>query len=468
MNKYILFFITKMKFIYYIFYNIIFTLIHAKNSKNDISTNSSNTITYSTNIISSSIIKSTLPSNENELLISSFSSTFKNTKTTINLINYSSKILNSINNSIMKTQIKNNSLLLINSTNILTQEISHTKSSLINYTIKNSVVQTSNSKILSDKIIYNLYFLQAQLIGYQLKIYMLCDFEISKEFSFLVTIFIYNKSMRFLEQIKKKVNASYNNNYKNISEFIIELNKSDLTENSVVEIMEINIQNTSEYQFIPKFGENIIKNTENITNEINFTKIIENRNYTFYKYEVESISKSNNCSFIIKIRTNISDQLNKNLTLIMEGFDQKSKVYLECNFSYIYLNEIPCSLNGSENIINGRYILKEKIYPEINELIHIISLNETMDYNIFCDEINLHKDKIRSIITFRTSGNQIFSTGVIVIIIIVCILIVCVIVVLIAFLFINKNRMLKIMKNNLESEKNMKNEMIMSSTTKIS
>ena len=232
--------------------------------------------------------------------------------------------------------------------------------------------------------------------------------------------------------------------------------------------MEINIQNTSEYQFTPKFGENIIKNTENITNEINFTKIIESRNYSFYKYEIESISKSNNCSFTIKISTNISDHLNKNLTLIMEEFDQKSKVYLECNFSYIYLNEIPCSLNGSENIINGRYILKEKIYPEINELIHIISHNETMDYNIFCEVINPNKDKIRSIITFGTSGNQIFSTGVIVIIIIVCILIVCVIVVLIAFLFINKNRMLKIMKNNLESEKNMKNEMIMSSTTKIS
>ena len=201
MNKYILFFITKMKFIYYIFYNIIFTLIHAKNSKKDISTNSSNTITYSTNNISRSIIKSTFPSNGNELLISSFSSTFKNTKTTIDLTNHSSIILNSISNSIMTTQIKNNSLLMINSTNILTQEISHIKSSLIDYSIKNNVVQTNTSKILSDKIIYNLYFLQAQLIGYQLKIYMLCDFEVSKEFSFLVTIIIYNKSLRFLEKI---------------------------------------------------------------------------------------------------------------------------------------------------------------------------------------------------------------------------------------------------------------------------
>ena len=57
--------------------------------------------------------------------------------------------------------------------------------------------------------------------------------------------------MRFLKQNKKTVNFSYNNNYKNIIEFINELNKSDITENSTVEIMEKNIQNTSEYQFIP-------------------------------------------------------------------------------------------------------------------------------------------------------------------------------------------------------------------------
>ena len=152
----------------------------------------------------------------------------------------------------------------------------------------------------------------------------------------------------------------------------------------------------------------------------------------------------------------------------MEEIDQKSKAYAECNFSYVYYNEIPCSLNVSEDIINGRYILKEKIYPEINELVHIIPANEAMDYNIFCDVISPHKDKIRSIITFRTSGNQIFSTGVIVVIIIVCIIIVGVIIVLIAFLLINKNKMLKLMKGNLESENNLNNEVMMSSTTKIS
>ena len=103
---------------------------------------------------------------------------------------------------------------------------------------------------------------------------MLSDFEVPKDFTLLVNIMIYNKPLRFLEQNKKTVNFSYNNNYKNITEFIAELNKSDITENSIVEIMEINIQNTSKYQFIPKFGENTIKNTENISNDINFTKII--------------------------------------------------------------------------------------------------------------------------------------------------------------------------------------------------
>jgi len=111
--------------------------------------------------------------------------------------------------------------------------------------------------------------------------------------------------------------------------------------------------------------------------------------------------------------------------------------------------------------------LKEKIYPEVNELIHIIPVNETMDYNIFCDVLNPHRDKIRSVITFRKSEHQLFSTGVIIIIIIVCIIIVGVIIVLIGFLLINKNRMLKLMKNNLESETNLNNEVIVSSTTTI-
>ena len=87
--------------------------------------------------------------------------------------------------------------------------------------------------------------------------------------------------------------------------------------------MEINIQNTSKYQFIPKFGEN------------------------------------------------------------------------KFNFSYIYNNEIPCSLNASEDIIQGKYILKENIYPEIDVLIHIFPDNESIEYNIFCDMFNLKKDKIR-------------------------------------------------------------------------
>ena len=176
-----------MKFIYILFYNIILTLIHAKNSKKDININSSNTITYSINNISSSIIKSTFSSNENELLISSFIS--NNTKTTIKIINYSR------NNNFITTQIKNKSLFLYNSTSILTQDKLNIKSSLIDYNTKNNTAQT-----------YNLFFLQAQLIGTQLKIYMLCDFEVSKDFSFLVIINIYNKSLRFLEQNKKKVN----------------------------------------------------------------------------------------------------------------------------------------------------------------------------------------------------------------------------------------------------------------------
>ena len=117
-------------------------------------------------------------------------------------------------------------------------------------------------------------------------------------------------------------------------------------------------------------------------------------NYNFYKYELEPISKSNNCSFTIKTNTNISEQINKNLTLNFEEFDKKSKIYAECIFSHIYSNEIPCSLNVTEDIINGKYILKERIYPEIDELIHIIPVNETMEYNLFCDAIKINKDKI--------------------------------------------------------------------------
>ena len=432
-----------MKFINFIFYNIIFTLIHTKNSNKAAITNSSNEKSYPINNITNSIIKSMFPANENVLLNTLFISTSKITNKAINI---------KINSSIISNSISNMPLLIDNSTNKFLHKISNIKDSFIDYNI-------------SDKIIYKLYFLQVQLIEYQLKVYMLCDFEVPKDFTLLVNIIIYNNSLRFLEQNNKTVNVSYNNNYKNITEFIAKLNESDINENSEVEIMEINIQNTSEYQFIPKFGENIIKNTENFPNDINFTKILENKNYNFYKYEVEPISNSNNCSFNIKANTNISEQINNNLTLNLEEIDQKTEIYAECNFSYIYNNEIPCSLNSSEDIIQGRYILKENIYPEINELIHIIPANESMEFNIFCDMLSLKKDKIRSITTFEKSGNQMLSTGVIIIIIIVCIILVCIIIVFVGFLFINKNRMLNLMKGNIESEKNVNNEVIISSST---
>lgn len=435
-----------MKFINFIFYNIIFTLIHIKNSNKVSITNSSNEKAYPINNKTNSIIKSIFPANEHELLNSSFISTTNITNKTINIKNYSSNISNSFSSM---------PLLMVNSTSIFSQEISYIKGSFTDYNV-------------SDKIIYKLYFLQVQLIEYQLKVYMLCDFEVPKDFTFLVNIMVYNNSLRFLEQNKKTVNVSYNNNYKNITEFITELNKSDISENSTVEIMGINIPNTSEYQFIPRFGENAIMNTENFSKDINFTKIIENKNYNFYKYEVEPISNSNNCSFNIKANANISEQINNNLTLYLEELDKKTEIYAECNFSYIYNNEIPCSLNASEDVIKGRYILKENIYPEINELIHIIPANESMEYNIFCEVLNLKKDKIRSITTFGKSGNQMFSTGIIIIIIIVCIILVCIIVVFVGFLLINKNRMLNLMKGNIESEKNLNNEVIISnSTTKI-
>ena len=61
-----------------------------------------------------------------------------------------------------------------------------------------------------------------------------------------------------------------------------------------------------------------------------------------------------------------------------------------------------------------------------------------------------------------------FSIGVI-IIIIACILVVCVIVILVGFLLINKNIMLNLVKGNIESEKNMNKEVIIStSKTEIS
>ena len=107
-----------MKFIIFIFYNIIFTLIHSKNSNKAAIDNSSNEITNSINNISISIIKSTFPANNNELLNSPFISTSKIINKAINIINYPSIISNSISSM---------PLLMINSISIFSQEISHIK-----------------------------------------------------------------------------------------------------------------------------------------------------------------------------------------------------------------------------------------------------------------------------------------------------------------------------------------------------
>ena len=275
--------------------------------------------------------------------------------------------------------------------------------------------RSSNESFQINPKIITIFFLQIQLRGNNLLIYVISDFPIPKKSTIIAKIIIYkNQTFNILEEYQAKVKAfSTNNRYKNISEFSANLIN---TNQKYVEIKNFTVYSPKESNIIYKIifdGNEDNKNTEKVEemikrNGVNFSKIvnIENKeikddnNLIIFQYKVETASEG--CNF--KLKTNETINSNEKIILTFKQFNNQSNIIdAECLLNSKNSNEIQCSINSE---VSNRYILQDFIYYNQKEIIIITPKNKTMIYSIVCDNldqinpIHMRKAKEKSLTPF--------------------------------------------------------------------
>ena len=303
-----------------------------------------------------------------------------------------------INNTINSTNIRNNSIepKITNPKSITT--FSYIKT---NSPIYSSIISYNNTKTVTiDESdyplkIYTMFFLQIQLRENKIYVYIICDFDISNNYSITITVVIYiPKILRDLDEYEKKEielkAIPTNKENQNIFEISADLKDSINTNKKYnVEMKNINVDskgiNNAYYDII--LGENNDnKNTQKVEELIkkggtNFSKIVnkEINNYQISQYKIEDISEG--CNFNLKVNKNINSNRNLILTFL-ESNQNSNNITAECTLSPKNNNEIPCSIDIETS---NSYFLKEFIDYNENEIITIISYYKNYTYSIICN-----------------------------------------------------------------------------------
>ena len=250
--------------------------------------------------------------------------------------------------------------------------------------------------------IYTIFFLQIQLRENKIYIYIICDFFVPEDFLLIVKLNLFRKkALRFLEEYEKKeieVQAfPTNKTNNNIFEFSTNLeNFINTTKKFYVEMKTIKVDSQLEknihYDIILE-GNYDNKNTEKVEELIkiggtNFSKVVNKEvNYAISQYKIKG--KSDGCNLILKSNKKINS--NRIIILTIMQYNKKSNTLsAECTLSSNNNYEIPCSLDTEGA---NKYIIKEFIYYNQNEIITIISNNKSSIYPIVCN----HSEEINSV-----------------------------------------------------------------------
>ena len=346
------------------------------------------------------------------------------------------------------TQEISTSTLNINTTN--PQKISTIKTTI---PINSTVISNNDDKNKSDSdtfdnpiTIYNIFFLQIQLHGNKIFIYILVDFKIPDDFIINITIIIYiRKSLRNLDEfdkIEKEIPVCRTNEGNGgLVEFSSDINDIIGSNNIAnIEMKDLNVNSQGEentFYDIILGDNNNLKNTEKVEELINnggtnFSQVINKEiNYTISQYKIESASKG--CNFELKTDKKINS--NQNVTLTFEKFNGASGA-TNANCSLLSnSNKIKCSLNKTTN---DNYLLKDYIKNNENEILTIISKNKINgNYSLSCKINNIdyyinNKDKDKSL-----------PTSIIIIIIVCGVVLLCLITVITIYIKRSKSKGLK-------------------------
>ena len=237
-----------------------------------------------------------------------------------------------------------------------------------------------------------IFFLQAKITNNKLILFVLIENSfIKKNFLIIISIILYTKNLRNLEEISMNITLSPSKDLDEFSTGLISFesdksfNERYLSSSNVEKIKIINAYSENSYNY--NFNINNIKNNENLDTliskeNINNGKIVDFEN--LYEnnsplaneiFIIKSISKG--CNFTITLDKNFNIELKEfNLYFSSEGNIIISKCYVFSKNN----NQINCSL--SENVDEKNYTLKNFINYEDHKVVLIINDND--NYPLSC------------------------------------------------------------------------------------
>ena len=356
----------------------------------------------STLISYTTLIKSEIPSKESIINTTSIINSIKT-----NIISKTTSINNnqeiSYKTSIPISNIKKSSIIEDNHSTI--PIIS--PSSLINEN------NTNNSNLNPEEIQHSLFILQTQIINNCLKVFVISDFPIPKNFSLIVTLILYNtnnlRNLQKTEEIKLYPTGNYEGiegdkiiTFESDEEFNKKLESNQNKDLRIV-ITDLNIDNKETKESKEIYNFNYLNNNEDCLDtfkvqqniekgEVDFSNI--SPNYKITQYKINSCSQGCNFSLISNIEINEEDQ-EIELDFIKSG--NKKSLKANCSLSKNNKNNITCSLNKE---VKANYTLKDYINVTAQETITIVQENKLNNFELNC--MNLVEEKKKSKLNIGT------------------------------------------------------------------
>ena len=279
-------------------------------------------------------------------------------------------------NKIPTTQVKQIPTTQLNK--IPTTQINQSPTTMIHTTIVKQDTQQIKEKVF--------FFLQVQIINGKIYIFLLINFQITKNTKFIFSLTIYlSRNLRNLEEnaINKEVTFYPKENNDGNGDKITSLVSDEEVSDSRVVInglknaddIEVKVANDNSDLLDAQKVEEIIKK-----GGVNFSEIEENgNNYTISNYKV--LSSSSGCEFSLTSESKIS-QSNKNIELNFKEIQNNNNIIqAKCILSSQNDKKIICNLDKE---INSYYILEPYFFSDKTEAIIIYQKDTNDNLPLLC------------------------------------------------------------------------------------
>ena len=283
---------------------------------------------------------------------------------------------------IIKTTVPTNNLILP-ITNTLTTQLNQI----------HTIIIEKETKEIKEKIFF---FLQVQIINGKIFIFLIINFQITKDTEFIFSLTMYlSKNLRNLEENKvtKEISFHPKEEYNENGDKIVSLISDEEVNDTRIVINEL--KNEEDIKVKTANDNSDILDTQKVKEAIkqggvDFSSIAENGdNYIISQYKI--ISSSSGCDFSL-ISDNRINQNNKSIELsFRETENNKNNIRAKCYLSNDYGNKIICNLDRE---INNYYLLNPYISSDEKEIITIVQKDINDYLSLQCDLIETSANQI--------------------------------------------------------------------------